>query len=103
MSPRDDRPRWHPFFAAEERTPGTWTLVDTMGRDYGQVRIVRIGAEVGYVGEFRGDLVGRYTNLRAALERVHGAFIASHTPGFRGYPEFTSHRETTKAPPPTRR
>ena len=74
---RDER-RWHPFMASDERTPGVWTLVDSMGRDYGQVRIVRIGAEVGYVAEHRGQLVGRYTKLRAALEAVHHAFIRSH-------------------------
>lgn len=83
-----DEPRWHPFLAAEERTPGTWTLVDSTGREYGAVRIVRIGAEVGHVGELRGELVGRCRTLRATLEAVHQAFVASHTPGFKGYPQF---------------
>ena len=75
------RPRWHPFLGTEERTPGVWTLVDTSARDYGQVRIVRIGAEIGYLAEFRVVLVGRYTNLQAALEATHLAFVRSHAPG----------------------
>lgn len=76
-----DQPRWHPFMAADERTPGVWTLVDSMGRDYGRARIVRVGAEVGYVAERDGELIGRYTQLRAALEAVHHAFVRSHAPG----------------------
>lgn len=74
-------PRWHPFLAASERTPGIWTLADSVGHDYGTVRIVRVGAEVGYLGTFRDVPVGRYTTLRAALEHVHLAFIRAHAPG----------------------
>lgn len=86
------RPRWHPFLGSEERTPGVWTMVDTTGREYGVVRIVRVGAEVGYVAELGGEPVGRFVTLRAALEATHQAFVRSHTPGFQGYPVFTSHR-----------
>ncbi|GAA1768353.1 hypothetical protein [Agromyces humatus] len=82
------RPRWHPFLGTDERTPGVWTLADTNGRAYGVVRIVRVGAEVGYVAEFAGSIVGRYRTLRAALEATHQAFIQSHAPGFKGYPKF---------------
>lgn len=67
--------------AAAENEPGVWTLVDTMGRDYGEVRIVRVGTEVGYVGTLRGEPVGRWTTLRASLEAVHQAFVRSHAPG----------------------
>ncbi|SIN72988.1 hypothetical protein SAMN05443544_0594 [Agromyces cerinus subsp. cerinus] len=74
-------PKWHPFMATEERSPGVWTLVDSMGRDYGEVRIVRIGSEVGYVGSLRGTPVGRWTTLRVSLENVHLAFIRDHAPG----------------------
>lgn len=87
------RPRWHPFLGTEERTPGVWTMIDTTGREYGTVRIVRIGPEVGYVAEREGELVGRYVTLRGALEATHTAFVRSHAPGYTGYPEFTSHRE----------
>ncbi len=86
------RPRWHPFLGTEERTSGVWTLVDTTGRDYGTIRIVRVGDEVGYVAEFSGLLVGRYRSLRDSLEATHQAFVRSHAPGFKGYPEFTSHQ-----------
>jgi hypothetical protein len=75
------KPRWHPWFAAEEREPGVWTLVDSMGRDYGVVRIVRVGSEVGYTAVMRDTPVGRFTTLRAGLEAVHGAFIRDHAPG----------------------
>ncbi|MDQ0894412.1 hypothetical protein [Agromyces ramosus] len=95
---RDDRPRWHPFFAAEERTPGTWTLVDSTGRDYGMVRIVRIGDQVGYVGELRGEPVGRYLTFRAALEAVHAVFIRAHAPGGFAPSPWPS---TQKSAPPT--
>ena len=78
---RDERPRWHPFLSTEERAPGVWTLVDSMGRGYGEIRIVRIGEEVGYVGEFRGMPVGRWKTLRASIEGVHGVFVRSHAPG----------------------
>lgn len=82
------RPRWHPFLGTEERAPGIWTLVDTTSREYGLVRIVRVGAEVGYVAELDEILVGRFLSLRAALEATHHAFVRSHTPGFKGYPQF---------------
>ncbi|MFC5791920.1 hypothetical protein EDM22_13780 [Agromyces tardus] len=91
--PVEFRPRWHPFLAADERTPGTWTLVDSTGKDYGTVRIVRIGAEVGYVAELRGELVGRYRTLRGAIEMTHLAFVRSHAPGFQGYPDFDRRRD----------
>ncbi|ANJ26833.1 hypothetical protein ATC03_08975 [Agromyces aureus] len=74
---------------AVESPPGVWTMVDSEGDAYGTVRIVRIGAEVGYVGELRGQPVGRWRTLRASLEGVHHAFIASHGPRpFQGYPDF---------------
>lgn len=78
---RDERPRWHPFFETREHTPGVWTLVDGLGRDYGEVRIVRVGEEVGYVGTFRGTEVGRWKTLRSSIESVHGVFIRAHAPG----------------------
>jgi hypothetical protein len=91
----DERPRWHPFLATQERTPGIWTLVDTMGRDYGQVRIVRVESQVGYVAEHSGVLVGRFRTLRAALEATHQASVRSHAPGgatASRYPIHTPHR-----------
>ncbi len=74
-------PSWHPFMSTVENEPGVWTLVDTMGREYAEVRIVRVGSEVGYVGTLRGEPVGRWTTLRASLEAVHLAFVRSHAPG----------------------
>ena len=82
------RQRWHPFLGTEERTPMVWTLIDTTGREYGTVRIVRVGSEVGYIAEFDAALVGRFLTLWAALEATHHAFIQSHAPGFKRYPQF---------------
>ena len=43
---------------ADERTPGVWTMVDSTGRDYGTVRIVREGSAIVYVSELRGEKLG---------------------------------------------
>lgn len=72
---------WHPLLNAEERTPGVWTMVDSTGRAYGAVRIIREGSAVVYVGELRGErLGGRNVRLREAVERVHRAYVASQRP-----------------------
>lgn len=71
---------WHPMLAAVEREVGHWVMVDPTGREYGDIRIVRRGTEVGYRAEFRGQLVGYYLTLRSSCARVHQAFIASHGP-----------------------
>lgn len=76
----DHRPRWHPFLGTEEREPGTWTLIDSLGVEYGLVRIIRVQGEVGYRAEFRGHLVGHYLTLRTALERTHQVFVKSGQP-----------------------
>lgn len=98
----DHRPRWHPFLGTEERTPGTWTLIDSLGREYGVVRIIRIRDEVGYRAEFRGHLIGYFTTLRTALERTHQEFVKSGQPD---PPKNLGYLlpGTTKAPSPTRR
>ncbi|GAA1769707.1 hypothetical protein [Agromyces humatus] len=68
----------HPLLNAQEHTPGVWTLVDSTGREYGAVRIVREGAAVVYVGELRGErLGGRNVKLREAVEKVHAAYVRS--------------------------
>ncbi|RXZ51901.1 hypothetical protein [Agromyces binzhouensis] len=69
---------WHPLLSAEERTPGVWTMVDSSGRAYGAVRILREGESILYVGELRGErLGGRSVRLREAAERVHKAYVAA--------------------------
>ena len=80
---------WHPILAATEPEPGCWRLVDSMGREYGTVTIVRVDGEVRYRAEFGGRLLGWGTTLRGACERVHQAFVRSHGPGdWPGYPDF---------------
>lgn len=81
---------WHPILAADEPEPGRWRLVDSMGREYGRVSIVRVDGEVRYRAEFEGRLLGWGTTLKGACERVHHAFVRSHGPGeWQGYPDFS--------------
>ncbi len=78
---RSDDTAWHPLLNAQERTPGVWTLVDSTGRDYGVVRIVREGSAIVYLGELRGQrLGGRNVRLRDAVEKVHAAYVRSFNP-----------------------
>jgi hypothetical protein len=85
---------WHPILAADEPEPGRWRLVDSIGREYGRVTIVRIDGEVRYRAEFEGVLLGWGTTLRGACERVHRAFLRSHGPGdWQGYPDFSHARK----------
>lgn len=69
--------------AAREVQPGHWVMVDTDGRPYGLIRFVRRGDQVGYradkwpaVDGEDGELVGYFTNLKAATFAVHRNFIA---------------------------
>ena len=72
--------KWHPLLNADERTPGVWTMVDSTGRDYGTIRIVREGRAIVYVSELRGEkLSGRNITLRHAVEKVHAAFVRSYS------------------------
>lgn len=77
---------WHPILAAVELEPAVWSLRDQAG-EYGRVELRRAGDDIRYRCEFRGELIGWATSLRAACEGVHRAYLASHGPGgFRGYP-----------------
>jgi hypothetical protein len=72
--------KWHPLLNADERTPGVWTMVDSTGRDYGTVRIVRESGAIVYVSELRRErLGGRNVTLRQAVEKVHAAFVRSYS------------------------
>lgn len=66
---------WHPLLNADENTPGVWTLRDADGHAYGGVRIVRQGADIYYLGQFRGNPIGRFDRLRPAVENVHLALV----------------------------
>jgi hypothetical protein len=83
---------WHPILAAREPTAGRWELRDQYDRCYGVVVILRLGDEVGYrADDATGELIGYYTNLRAACREVHSRYVRSHGPApFRGYPDFRS-------------
>lgn len=74
---RDER-KWHPLMNAEERAPGVWTMVDSTGRAYGTVRIMRDQGALVYVSELRGEVLGgRNGRLRKAVEGVHAAYVRS--------------------------
>ena len=80
---------WHPILAATEPEPGRWRLVDSAGREYGTVTILRVDGAVRYRAEFGGRLLGWGTTLRGACERVHQEFVRSHGPReWPGYPDF---------------
>jgi hypothetical protein len=84
---RDYTATWHPMLCAVEVDPGHWRMISQYGREYGDIRLVRRGAEVGYRGDdVTGQLVG-FRTLRSACQAVHMHFVRSHgAPEFRGYP-----------------
>jgi hypothetical protein len=72
---------WHPILAAEETEPGHWVMLDQYRDTYGDIRLVRRGAEIGYRGlDEHGELVGYYRTLRAATDAVHEAFLRNSAP-----------------------
>ncbi len=73
---------WHPMLATEERTPGVWTMVAPDGVEYGRVEIRRAGDAVFYRCWFRDVELEPTRTLREAAARVHGAFIATMSPGY---------------------
>lgn len=74
-------PDWHPMLAAEERTPGVWTMVSPDGIVYGRVEIRRAGERVFYRSWFRGTELIQSPSLRDATMLVHRAYIATMSPG----------------------
>lgn len=55
-------------------------MLDPDSREYGLIRLVRVGGEPKYRAEFRGQLIGYGSTFRQACERVHYEYIAAHTP-----------------------
>lgn len=74
-------PDWHPLLAAVENPPGTWTMLDPDNRPYGTVQIVRRDGDICYRVNALNRHAGYTNTLRLACERIHHAFIASHSPG----------------------
>lgn len=85
-----DAPRWHPILATVEGPLGTWRMIDSTGREYGLVRLVRLDGVPRYRAELAGSLLGYGTTLRGSCERVHAEFIRAHGPGGEAgrYPDF---------------
>lgn len=75
-----DEPRWHPMLATVEGPLGTWRMLDPEGREYGVIRLVRVGGEPKYRADFRGEHIGYGGTLRTACEHVHREYIAAHAP-----------------------
>lgn len=95
-----EEPKWHPIIAAVEGPSLTWRMLDTYGREYGRVTVVRVAGEPTYRVEFRGEHIGYEGTLRAAVERVHSVFIRSHTPGGAAAAAYTI--RTPSVPPANR-
>lgn len=76
--------QWHPLLAAVEPEPGVWVMVAQYGEQYGVIRMVRRGSEVGYRADLGAEgergLVGYFRTLRAACVAVHRRWIAAHGP-----------------------
>ncbi|MFE6965673.1 hypothetical protein ACFVAJ_11180 [Agromyces sp. NPDC057679] len=93
MASRDE-PNWHPILAAVEGPVGMWRMIDTLGEEYGRIRLVRRGGEVGYRAECKGQLVGYYLTLRTSCRQVHMTFVRENSRSGRefvgGYPRRTS-------------
>lgn len=78
-----DAPRWHPLLAAQEGPVGTWRMIDSLGTQYGLIRLVRLNGEPRYRTEFRGVLLGYGGSLSSSCERIHHALVAAAAPGGR--------------------
>jgi hypothetical protein len=75
---------WHPILAAHETAPGSWFMIDGLGKPFGQIRFVKRGDHVGYRADrcdesgAPTDLVGYYRALVPAAAAVHSAFLRAH-------------------------
>lgn len=72
---------WHPIFAADEREPTIWTMVDSLSHEYGRIELRRTPDGPRYRCEHAGEVIGWATTLRVATERVHQAYLRTHGPG----------------------
>jgi len=81
--PPQDRPKGHPILATVEGPVGTWRMIDSLGNEYGLIRLVRLDGQPLYRTEFRGEHLGYGGTLRSSCERVHAALIQSGRPAAR--------------------
>ncbi|GAA1826351.1 hypothetical protein [Agromyces salentinus] len=65
-------------------------MIDSTGREYGLVRLVRLDGQPRYRAELAGELLGYGATLRSSCERVHAEFVRAHGPGREAgrYPDF---------------
>lgn len=75
-----ERHAWHPILNSVESEFGIWHIRDQDGREYGVVKIVRLGGRPCYRAEMRGQLLGYGESLRSSIERVHAAWLRTHGP-----------------------
>jgi hypothetical protein len=77
-------PKWHPILACEEYQPGHWVMIDSLGKPYAFILILRRGDEVGYRVDswaqeaHNRNLIGYYRKLKVAAEHGHQHFLAQH-------------------------
>lgn len=86
---------WHPILGAQDYAPGEWRLVEPRARPYAIVHALEIAGERGYRATSYAqprELVGYFTNLRAACSAAHRKHIRAHGPGPStvGYPSHLS-------------
>ena len=78
---------WHPILAAIEHEPGIWHMTDPTGKQYAIVRLLERDGELGYRAVTWAErsedrqLIGYYTNLKAATMAAHMRFIGEHGQG----------------------
>lgn len=94
---------WHPILAAVEVEPGFWHVTAQSG-PYAVVRLLEVGGERGYRATTYSEprqLVGYFTNLRAACSAAHSNYIRSHGPDSWtvGYPSYLT-PDGIRTPPP---
>lgn len=76
-------PRWHPLLAAVETSVGEWHMIDSLDREYGRIRLVRLNGEPKYRVEFKGTLLGYGGSLRGSCERIHRELVRRSAPASR--------------------
>ena len=73
---------WHPILNAIEDSPGVWILTAQTG-PYAIVRLLEIGGQLGYRATTYTEpreLIGYFTNLRAACSAAHRHYLRTHGP-----------------------
>lgn len=97
--------RWYPILAAREEPTGTWKMIDSLGKCYGIIRIMRRVDEVYYKAqtwhehENGREMIGHFRTLHQACNATHQLYLTKGSPGRPSY-EFTHGGDPSRAMPP---